>query len=141
MSDRKSVIEALNEALKIEMGSHIQNVTQGAVLQGMDSLTLRPLFEKMAEENLRHAAVLRERIFFLGGTPTMDVGARQVARDTKEVISINLKEAKDVVDHYRAIFKMLPKDEEGSKLFEVIEDILESEYEDLETFQRLAGQV
>lgn len=141
MTDKTRVIAALNEALKTEMGSHIQNVTQAAVLQGMDSLTLRPLFEKMAEENLRHAAILRERVFFLGGAPTMDVGEREVARETKDVIAINLKQAKAVIDHYRGIFEMLSKDQEGSKLFEVVEDILESEYEDYETFQRLAGQV
>ena len=140
MNDGK-IIDALNEALKIEMGSYIQNVTQGAVLQGLESLTLKPLFEKMAEENLRHAAILRERIFFLGGTPTMEIGPREVARETGEVININLRQSKEVIDRYRSLFQMMSKEEEGSKLFEVLEDILEAEYDDYETFQRLAGKV
>lgn len=140
MGDAKKIIKALNETLAMEMGSYIQNVTQSMLLQGIESAYIRPIFDKMAQENLLHATLLRERIFFLGGEPTMEVGERKVSQNLKDVLEINLKQAKEVVEMYRKLLDMVPQ-EEGSKLFEVLEGILEAEYEDYETFQRFSGKV
>src|SRR3989304_5510756 len=115
MGDTNKIVKALNETLAMEMGSYIQNVTQSMLLQGIESAYVRPIFDKMAQENLLHAALLRERIFFLGGEPTMEVGDRKVAKNLSEVLEINLKQAKEVVDMYRKLLDMVPQ-EEGSKL-------------------------
>jgi hypothetical protein len=71
----------------------------------------------------------------------MEIGPREVARETAEAVAINLRQSKEVIERYRSLFQMMAKEEEGSKLFEVLEDILEAEYDDYETFQRLAAQV
>lgn len=136
----EEIIAALNKALALEYGNYIQMATQAAILTGLESVYLQTFFQKQADVSLVHAALLRDRIFFLGGRPTMDVGAREVKADAREAIALNLRQSAEPVAVYRHLLKLVPR-VEGAKLFETLEHIYEDEQEDLEEFQRLANKI
>jgi bacterioferritin (cytochrome b1) len=134
------VIDLINEALANEYAQYIEMATQGSLLIGQEALFLKDFFEKQANGALMHAAILRERIFFLGGKPTTHVNTPHIYHTTKEAIDAGVIDHQRFVDQYRKILSSI-KRPDGDILYEAIEEILEGEQEDLELFQRLAGKV
>lgn len=134
--DKEKVLKELNYALTTEYQAIIQYLTHASVAKGMDSDTVIPLLKHITEEELKHAEMLRERIFWLGGTPTMDVEKRVFTKDLQGMLKVNAKAEEDAIKMYRNILKMLNHIDDV-QVYEVIEDILEDEIEHWEEFTRL----
>lgn len=134
------LVQALNEALADEYAQYLEMATQATLVTGDQALYYKEFFEKQAEGALRHAAILRERIFFLGGRPSVKTGEAKVYSTVKEAVQAGLEEHKKLVSRYREILTRINR-KDGDILYEAIEDILEDEQDDLEAFQRLAGKV
>jgi bacterioferritin (cytochrome b1) len=134
------IIEMLNEALADEYAQYIEMATQASVLTGEQALYLKAFFEQQAAGALMHAGTLRERIFFLGGKPSTKVSHVKIHTTPKEAINAGVADHHQFVDRYRKILSSV-KRPDGDILYEAIEEILEGEQEDLETFQRLSGKI
>jgi bacterioferritin len=134
--DKEKVLKELNHALTTEYQAVIQYLTHAAIAKGMDSDTVITLLKHIAEEEMKHAEILRERIFWLGGTPTMDVDKRILAEDIQEMLKVNAKAEEDAIKMYKGILKMLNHIED-IQLYEAIEEILEDEIEHWEELTRL----
>lgn len=138
--EHKDVVDALQGALADEYAQYLEMATQASIVTGDPALYYKEFFEKQAEGALRHAGILRERIFFLGGQPGTAVGQAHVYPTVKEAIQTALEDHKKLVDRYRKILTQINR-KDGDVLYEAIEDILEDEQDDLEAFQRLAGKI
>ncbi|MBI4243060.1 MAG: ferritin-like domain-containing protein [Planctomycetes bacterium] len=136
--DNQKVIEILNELLSQEYAQYIEMATQASVTAGEESLYLKSFFEGQAAGSLKHAELLRERIFFLGGIPTTKVGDTTVFATSREAISAGTEDHKRFVELYRSALTAI-KRTDGNILYETIEEILEGEQEDLESFIRISG--
>jgi bacterioferritin len=134
--DKEKVLKELNHALTTEYQAVIQYLTHAAIAKGMDSDTVINLLKHIAEEEMKHAEILRERIFWLGGTPTMDVDKRILVKDMKQMLKVNAKAEEDAIKMYKGILKMLNHIDD-IQLYEAIEEILEDEIEHWEEFTRL----
>ena len=134
--DKEKVLKELNHALTTEYQAVIQYLTHAAIAKGIDSDTVITLLKHIAEEEMKHAEILRERIFWLGGTPTMDVDKRILAEDIQEMLKVNTKAEEDAIKMYKGILKMLNHIED-IQLYEAIEEILEDEIEHWEELTRL----
>ncbi len=129
MKGDKDVIEALNEALKLELGAVNQYWLHYRLLEdwGYGKLANKERAESL--EEMAHADKLIERIIFLEGHPNLQhVAPLMIGENVKEVLECDLKGEFIAKEHYmkgRALcrkkedyvsmelFEELLKDEEG----------------------------
>lgn len=139
-ADNKKIVEMLNEALADEMGQYLEMATQAAITSGEQALYLKSFLESQAAGALDHAAKLRERVYFLGGTPSMKVGPAKLHASFDSLAKAGVEDHRRFVDTYRKLLVSI-KRTDGDLLYETIEELLEAEQRDLEAWTRLAGQV
>ena len=134
--DRKKVVKLLNQALTLELATYIRYSTQAAVLTGPYAVTIGDKLKQMAEEELRHADLLRDRLVALGERPTTEVADVDVGNKLKKMLEININVERKAVEIYKLLMRLVPKDE-SIVLYETVEDILCEEEKDLEELGRL----
>jgi bacterioferritin len=121
MQGDKKVIEQLNAALSSELTAIVQYMTQSEMCQNWGYKRLGDLTKSRAIEEMKHAEGLIERIIFLDGIPSVDVGLKpQLGSKVQEQMEINLKDETDAVRQYNEAVKVcVDARDEGSKaLFE-----------------------
>ena len=134
--NKEEILKELNYALTTEYQAIIQYLTHASIAKGLDSDVIITTLKHIAEEEMKHAEILRERIFWLGGTPTMDVDKRILVKDLKKMLQVNAKAEEDAINMYKKILKKLNHIED-IRIYEAIEEILEDEIEHWEEFKRL----
>jgi len=121
MHGNQKVIQQLNAALSAELTAIVQYMTQSEMCQGWGYKRLGVLTKARAIEEMKHAEGLIERIIFLDGIPSVDVGLKpQLGSKVPEQMEINLKDELDAVRQYNEAVRICTEaGDEGSKaLFE-----------------------
>ena len=121
MHGNQKVIQQLNAALSAELTAIVQYMTQSEMCQGWGYKRLGGLTKARAIEEMKHAEGLIERIIFLDGIPSVDVGLKpQLGSKVPEQMEINLKDELDAVRQYNEAVRICTEaGDEGSKaLFE-----------------------
>ena len=121
MQGDKRVIEQLNAALSSELTAIVQYMTQSEMCQNWGYKRLSDLPKARAIEEMKHAEGLIERIIFLDGIPSVDVGLKpQLGSKVQEQLDIDLKDELDAVREYNNAVKVCAeaKDEGSKSLFE-----------------------
>lgn len=129
MKGKKEVIDALNEALKLELGAINQYWLHYRLLQNWGFTKLAKKERAESIEEMQHADKLTDRIIFLEGFPNMQtIAPLMIGQTLKEVLENDLKgeiiaqafytkaretcrAADDLVT--MQLFEELVKDEEG----------------------------
>lgn len=129
MKGKQEVIDALNEALKLELGAVNQYWLHYRLLSdwGFEKLAQKEREESI--EEMAHADTIIDRIIYLGGHPNLQtVAPLMIGQDIKEVLECDLKGEQTALEHYAKsvevcrshgdyismeLFKTLLKDEEG----------------------------
>jgi bacterioferritin len=126
MQGNEKVIQQLNAALSSELTAIVEYMTQSEMCQNWGYKRLGDLTKARAIEEMKHAEGLIERIIFLDGIPSVDVGLKpQLGSKVQEQLDIDLKDEEDAVRQYNEAAKVcVEARDEGSKaLFErMIED-------------------
>jgi bacterioferritin len=76
MRGDKKVIDQLNAALSSELTAIVQYMTQSEMCQNWGYKRLGDLTKARAIEEMKHAEGLIERIIFLDGIPSVEVGLK-----------------------------------------------------------------
>jgi len=121
MQGDKRVIEQLNAALASELTAIVQYMTQSEMCQNWGYKRLSDLSKTRAIEEMKHAEGLIERIIFLDGIPSVEVGLKpQLGSKVQEQIEIDLKDELDAVRQYNDAVKLCAeaKDDGSKSLFE-----------------------
>jgi bacterioferritin len=121
MHGDKRVIAQLNSALSSELTAIVQYMTQSEMCQNWGYKRLGERTKVRAIEEMKHAEGLIERIIFLDGAPSVDVGLKpQLGSKVRQQMEINLKDEQDAVRQYNEAVKIcVEARDEGSKaLFE-----------------------
>jgi bacterioferritin len=121
MRGDKRVIDQLNAALSSELTAIVQYMTQSEMCQNWGYKRLGDLTKARAIEEMRHAEGLIERIIFLDGIPSVEVGLKpQLGSKVQEQLEIDLKDETDAVGQYNDAVKVCAEaKDDGSKfLFE-----------------------
>lgn len=101
MHGNEKVIQQLNAALSSELTAIVQYMTQSEMCQGWGYKRLGDLTKARAIEEMKHAEGLIERIIFLDGIPSVEVGLKpQLGSKVQEQMEINLKDELDAVHQY-----------------------------------------
>ena len=121
MRGNEKVIQQLNAALRSELTAIVQYMTQSEMCQGWGYKLLGDFTKARAIEEMKHAEGLIERIIFLDGIPSVDVGLKpQLGSKVQEQMEINLKDELDAVREYNEAAKVCveAKDDGSKALFE-----------------------
>ncbi|MGB8493671.1 MAG: bacterioferritin [Candidatus Acidiferrum sp.] len=121
MHGNENVIQQLNAALSSELTAIVEYMTQSEMCQNWGYTRLADLTKARAIEEMKHAEGLIERIIFLDGIPSVDVGLKpQLGSKVQEQLEIDLKDEQDAVRQYNEAAKVcVEARDEGSKaLFE-----------------------
>jgi bacterioferritin len=107
MRGNEKVIQQLNAALRSELTAIVQYMTQSEMCQGWGYKRLGDLTKARAIEEMKHAEGLIERIIFLDGIPSIEVGLKpQLGSKVQEQMEINLKDELEAVREYNEAAKV-----------------------------------
>lgn len=127
MKGDKEVIEALNEALKLELGAVNQYWLHYRLLANWGYAKLAKKERAESVEEMHHADKLIDRIIFLEGHPNLQhVAPLMIGQDIKEVLECDLKGEHAARDHYMKSRALCRKKEDYVSM-ELFEDLLEDE--------------
>jgi len=132
--DLKKVIDGLNKGLSLEYASIIQGLQHSFLVQGLFRESISPMLRGHAEESLKHAKMLGEKIGALGGLPTVEPAPVKQASDLMEMLKQDLGLAYQVYEHYESLLKLVQDD---TPLRVMIENLVEAEKEDCEELEKI----
>lgn len=100
MSDKKKLIEGLNEDLSNELGASILYLFQTSTAVGWDGEELREFLRPEITDEMNHAMFLADKVAALGGKPTMTPKMHKCPKDVKGMLKYDLKLEKEAVENY-----------------------------------------
>ena len=117
MHGNEKVIQHLNAALSSELTAIVQYMTQSEMCQSWGYRRLGDLTKARAIEEMKHAEGLIERIIFLDGTPSVNIGLKpQFGSKVQEQMEVNFKDEQDAVRQYNEAAKVCAEaGDDGSK--------------------------
>lgn len=133
--DKGSLLESLNGALSQEYADYIAYKTQASTITSLNAQPLREMLEELADDEVEHAARLRERIVALGGVPTMVMAQPKTATGVEKILALVISSEEEAVAMYTPIWQSIPDEEVLLK--ETIEHLLMDEQEHIEELKRL----
>jgi bacterioferritin len=102
MTNKKALIEGLNQDLANELGASILYLYQTSTATGWDGEELREFLTPEITDEMQHAIFLAEKIATLGGKPTTEPTQYKSPKDVKAMLKFDLQLERQVVQNYRA---------------------------------------
>ncbi len=137
MANHDKLIEVLNRAVSLEYTAVVQYNQHSMLLTGLDREVFEELFTKQAEEALTHAKTWGEKIVYLGGVPTVEVGEVRQSTNLSEMLEMDLELETQAVETYS-----LARDICGHQpTAYLLEDQIIAEQDDVERMAKLLGKV
>lgn len=123
---KKEFVGMFNKALELEHAARIQYLAHAELIKGINAEKLIERLKEIASDELKHEAMFRELIgSYLGGEPVMSLAATHRARETKEILDVNLKGEKEAIDFYKQIYQKVTENKKDLQYeFEAIEHTL-----------------
>lgn len=127
MKGDQQVIDALNEALRLELGAINQYWLHYRLLKNWGYTKLAAKEREESIEEMQHADKLVDRIIFLEGHPNLQtVAPLRIGQDIKEVLECDLKGEFDAKAHYMKAREICRKADDFVSM-DIFEKLLEDE--------------
>ncbi len=97
---KEELIESLNDALAYEYQAVLMYTSYAAMVTGIHRPLLKSFFADEIPDELGHAQLLAEKITALGGTPTTEPAAFDVAEDEEGMLRQVLEAESGAVERY-----------------------------------------
>jgi len=132
----KELLDMLNKAIAAEMQVSIQYMWQHVQWSGVKGFAVKDELEDIAKQEMKHAEMIAERLFYLGGTPTTKPDPIFVRENLKDMIEQNMKDEENAIKLYKTIIEKARKenDETTNRLFR---EIMQQEEDHHDTFTTL----
>ncbi|MCX8158208.1 MAG: ferritin-like domain-containing protein [Candidatus Diapherotrites archaeon] len=102
----EEIINLLNKALETEHQANIQYLSHAEVVDGINSEPIIERLKEIAEDEKKHAAMLRTLIGdYLDGVPAITMAKAKNATTIEDIIKTNLKDEKEAVELYTQILE------------------------------------
>lgn len=136
----KELLDLLNEAIAREIQVSIQYMWQHVQWKGVKAFAIRDELKKIAITEMKHAEVIAERLFYLGGTPTTKPKEIVVGKTLREMIEQDAKDEENAIRLYKEIIEKARKENDvtTAKLFE---EILKDEEEHHDFFTSILEEL
>ena len=142
---KEELIKMLNQALEMEHQAMIQYLSHTELVDGLNSGPIIERLKEIADDERKHAELLRELIGgYLGGVPSMGMAKAHPAKTVKEILETNLADEKEAVDMYLKILDKARamKDELKYEYFQIehsVRHIIQDEQEHISEIKVLLG--
>ena len=100
-TNKKKLIELLNNDLALEYSAAIQYIQHAAVMSGAQYGDIIKELKVHATEEIQHAMALADQIDFLGGVPAIDIGKIHTSDDNVEMLKQDLEGEEDAIKRYK----------------------------------------
>ncbi len=120
---KEELVKMLNRALELEHAARIQYLAHAELIKGINAEKVIERIKEIASDEQKHEGMFRNLIGnYLDGEPCMKIAETHKAKDTKEILNINLKGEKDAIDFYKQIYKKVIDNKEALQYeFETLE--------------------
>ena len=103
----KEIKDLLNTAISRELQVSIQYMWQHVQWSGPKGFAVSEELKKIAIEEMKHAEMIAERLFYLGGTPTTKPSEIVVGKDLKEMMEQDKKDEEEHHDFFSSVLEGL----------------------------------
>jgi bacterioferritin len=132
----KTLMGKLNDAIAREIQVAIQYMWQHVQWGGVKGFAVQDELKSIAVTEMKHAEVIAERLYYLGGIPTTKPNPIFVGTTLKEMLAQDIKDEANAIVLYKQIIELARKegDETTKRIFQ---EILEQEEDHHDTFTTL----
>jgi bacterioferritin len=136
----KELLGMLNDAIAREIQVSIQYMWQHVQWSGVKGFAVKDELKDIAKQEMKHAEMIAERLFYLGGTPTTKPSPIFVGKTLKEMIAQDAKDEVNAIKLYEKIIDLARK--EGDEVTNLMfRHILEDEENHHDTFISLLEEI
>ncbi|HET7147324.1 MAG TPA: ferritin-like domain-containing protein [Candidatus Nitrosopolaris sp.] len=125
-SNKKEIIEGLNEDLAREYKAIIQYVVFSSTLKGAEYGDIAEQLKNHASQELAHALEVARQIDYLGGDPTVKGKEAEYSQDSRKMLEIDLRAEQETIKSYRERIRQAERAGEFA-LSEALRDIIAEE--------------
>jgi bacterioferritin len=129
----KELLDMLNQAIAREIQVAVQYMWQHVQWGGVKGFAVKSELRSTAVAEMKHAEVIAERLFYLGGIPTTKPDPIFVGTTLKEMIEQDAKDEEIAILLYQKIVAKA-RAEKDETTMELFQDILADEEEHHDTF-------
>jgi bacterioferritin len=135
---RTEFLENLNAALSYELAGVIQYSQHANLVTGTDREVFKGFFRDQAEEALKHAQMLGDKIVALGGVPTVEPAMIRQSVELKEMLKQDLELERGAMAAYLEAWKSCDDADMAQKFW--IEGQIAEEQEHIEELEKLTSE-
>lgn len=136
----QELLDLLNQAIAREIQVSIQYMWQHIQWRGVKAFAVKEEFRSISIEEMKHAEIIAERLFYFGGIPTTKPTPINVGNSLKEMLEQDVKDEENAIEMYKRIIALAEK-EGDTTTAEIFRDILEDEEEHHDTFSSLLEEL
>lgn len=136
----QELLNLLNDAIAREIQVSIQYMWQHIQWVGVKAFAVKEEFRNISIDEMKHAEVIAERLFYLGGIPTTKPTPINVGSNLKEMLEQDVKDEENAIEMYKKIISIAEKEGDVTTA-EIFRDILEDEEEHHDTFSSLLEEL
>ena len=126
------LLDMLNNAIADEMQAVIQYMWQHVQWKGVEHYAVTEAIKKIAVDEMKHAEKVAERLWYLGGKPTIQPSPIKVGETLTEMLTLDVKAEEGAIKMYKEIMELAQK--EGDVATKEIFEEIEEEEEDHHDF-------
>jgi len=93
--------ELLNQAIAREIQVSIQYMWQHVEVIGVKGIAIQDQFKQTAVAEMKHAESIAERLWYLGGVPTIQPSPIVVGKKLKEFLELDTKAEEEAIVLYK----------------------------------------
>lgn len=133
----EKVIDKLNDILRWEYAGLVQYLQHSFIVQDIWRDVFSDRFRDSANEALKHAQLIGDKIVALGGVPTVERAEVRQSIDLKEMLTYDLELERMQVKLYHEALKLV---EDNAPLRVLLENIILEEQEDVDELEKILSQ-
>jgi bacterioferritin len=131
--------EMMNQAIAGELQAIVQYMWHHIMVKGLNSASLMEVFEEIAEEEMKHAERIAERLFYFDVNPTTKPTPIAVGGSPEQMLQADTKAEEEAITLYKEIIKQAASEGDDTTRL-LFEEILADEERHHDTFTTLLGQ-
>jgi bacterioferritin len=131
------VIDKLNDILRWEYAGLVQYLQHSFIVQDIWRDVFSDRFRDSADEALKHARLIGDKIVALGGVPTVERAEVKQSANLQEMLQYDLELERMQVKLYDEALKMV---DDNAPLRVLLEDIILEEQEGVDELEKILNQ-
>lgn len=136
-NEHDQLITLLNQAVSLEYTAVVQYNQHSMLLVGTDRRLFEDFFKEHSREALEHAKLWGDRIVYLGGVPSVEIGTIRQSTDLMEMFQMDLELEEKALEIYSQAHKVCKHE---ATLY-MLENHILDEDKDVEELQKLLKKV